>query len=340
MKQKTVFILLLCASLAFSGCAGAKIKNIPAKDNAQIKNVYATIRQMLEHGDIICVRVHYKSSYEGLLSDEKPEDYGCEADPQAIVETEKYLLLEAFSKFPNFSISDRTMINSTYNEIKMSMNGASSSGVQAGHIKGATHMLVIDARNRFVTLGDKVTDHFFETKKFVDLQKSTLLAMDKFSESRVVEYITEEHGDKEEDQDTHHPVLISGPWYTGGSAQQGKGDVNVPYAPAVQSNLKNNEVISITGTRPEPASHSVSAAEQTGQPVYQFTHVTYQNTHDPRFSGRKLPAWPIARVLKQNHPEIKGQNDKYVVQDFLANHPGFVRHMIQNAPSGTPPDNR
>ena len=81
MKQKTIYILLFAASLIFSGCAGAKIKNKPAKDSAQIKNVYATIRQLLEHGDIICVMVHYKSSYEGLLSDEKPEDYGCEADP-------------------------------------------------------------------------------------------------------------------------------------------------------------------------------------------------------------------------------------------------------------------
>ena len=87
MKQKTAVILFLIAVLIFSGCAGAKISKKASQDSGKLKTVYSTIRQLLEHGNTVCVMVHYKSSFDGLSDDEMSEDYGCEADPKIIVET-------------------------------------------------------------------------------------------------------------------------------------------------------------------------------------------------------------------------------------------------------------
>ncbi|MCB4791825.1 MAG: hypothetical protein LHV68_08055 [Elusimicrobia bacterium] len=305
MKQKIAGILLIIVSLTLYGCAGGRIKL--SSDTAHVNNVYSSIRKMLEHGDTVCVRVSYKSSFKGLPEDETPEDYGCETDPKTIVETEKYLLLEAFSKFPNFSVVDRTTLDETYNEMKLSMDGATSSNLEPGQIKSATHLLLIDSKDYFITSNDETTDNFFEVKKLMDLKKNVLIAMNKFAESRVVHLIFEEDDSRDSDEEEpRYSVLISGPSMPGKTEQE--SDNNAPYTPP-QSQLKENEMISITGIRPSDSDPAAS------------------NNTDTSSDAMKVPNWPIARVIRQSYPEFSGQSDSYVVKHFITSHPGYTRRI-------------
>jgi hypothetical protein len=172
-------VLLLTGS-----CASA-----PVQKQLADGNIHAEIEKLLQKGSIVNILVEYKSSFTAIPAGCKPENFNCTADTGTMKDTENYLLLSTFAKFPNFSLVDRSLINSAMKEIDLGLNGVTASQLQPGKLLGATHLLFIDGKNHVTFSRGKYTDTYTEIRKLLDLQKDTVIAMEKVSETHSVEFI-------------------------------------------------------------------------------------------------------------------------------------------------------
>ena len=244
MKRILMYLLVLvtagCASApknSYSGAGKVLEHSYSAKDN----RVYTSIKDLLKQGKTVNLLLEYSSSAQGLPGGQSPADYGCQADRDMFLDTEKYFLLEAFSKYPNFSIVDRSVLDNTMKEMSLGMKGVTVSDLEPGQMKGATHLLMIEERNDFVLLFQDVRDHYAEIKKLVDMQKNTVLAIDKLSESRRVEYRPEPKQEEEPAEQRYVSPAIPSPL----------NDVPASVRALEQQQaqtLRNNEVITIHGS--------------------------------------------------------------------------------------------
>ena len=131
-------------------------------------------------------------SFDGLPAGYFPEDFGCEADAETVVETEN-IFADSFSKYPCFSVVDRSRMDASLNESKLGMTGVTAPAIQPGAISGASHLIVIEGKNHFFHLNGKNKTRYTEIKKLLDIQKDVVVAMDKLSEERGMEYSGRRH---------------------------------------------------------------------------------------------------------------------------------------------------
>jgi hypothetical protein len=105
MKRIPFFILSLSLVWCASAAAAKKPQQLPA-DTADVSNVQRALEQVLDRGDAVKVTVDCMTAFEGLSAGYRPEDYGCEDDNDATVETEKFFLRDSLGKYARFSVSD------------------------------------------------------------------------------------------------------------------------------------------------------------------------------------------------------------------------------------------
>jgi hypothetical protein len=340
-------ILLCLLVVLMSGCASAPVKTGTVY-GAQENHVYSAIKQLLQRGVTVNLMLEYSSSSDGLPDGQIAQDYGCQTDKDIFMDTEKYFLLEAFSKYPNFSIVDRSNLDKTMGEINLGMKGVTSSTLEPGQMRGATHMLIIEEKNNFAMLFEDTKDHYLEIKKLLDMQKDTVVAIDRFAETRRVEYKPVPRETPAETRYVSEAIPSPSNQYT--SAEQVSAQVSQSasqsasgqQAPA--SNLKENEVITIYGSAPvsydEPVvARNVSqaavrqqAAPQTfastiALPAGQLGRAMAFSQNQPR-PQNKMQDWQLARMLKQQNPQLRNKEDKTLVQNFIKKHPAFRNRVI------------
>jgi hypothetical protein len=320
--------LLLVLMLALAACAGApaqrktprsepaslKVKNT---DEAQGSNVYASIKRLLQSGATVNVLVDYTSSCEGVPGGYKLKDFGSDAEQETVIETEKYFLLESFSQYPAFSVVDRSQLDRSIQEIKLGLNGTTTSTLQPGRISGATHLIVIEAKYHFDRVNGKYKGTYLSIKKFLDIQKDIIVAMDRYSETRDVEY-------RPVPRPAQTTVAQSPPAQEMAELQRMPPIVVATPAP------QPVETIAIYG-HPTPSSEPAPAREVAASPQDSYRPAVIavpvpvpqrplQQAYRP-WTSRKIPDWQLARMLKQRFPRLRDKNDDALVRHFINNHP-------------------
>jgi len=327
-------IILLVIMLGLAGCASAGHRKQPQSaadskneyvEEMQGSRVYAAIKSQLQKGATVNVMVEYQSSYDGLPAGYLPEDFGCEADGETVIETEKIFLLESFAKSPCFSVIDRSRMNASLTESQLGLSGVTASNIQPGGISGASHLIVIEGKNHFFRMNGKNQVRYTEIKKLLDIQKDVVVAMDKLSEERDVEYVGTRRTQTrlaaaQPQQPQQQPQTQDNT-----SLQQLPPRVEVSPAPGPV------ETIKIIGSHfPPPDMNSHGSEEGQGN---ETVAMISQNQSGPPaqmiyVQAKKIPDWQIARIIKQRYPAMKGKDNKAVVQHFINKHPEYKNRII------------
>jgi len=321
-------IFLFILVLGFAGCASTVDSRKALQPAASSKdeyvsemqgsNVYAALKGMLQRGATVNVMVEYESAYDGLPKGYLPDDFGCETDSTAVIETEKLFLLDSFVRYPNFNVIDRSQMNASFAEMKLGMSQVTESNIFPGQVSGVSHIIVVEGRNHFFSLSGKNKVRYTEIKKLLDIQRNIVIAMDKIYEVRNIQYARPPSrvvtlGTHVQSQDF--------------PAVQGAGELQqlppVIGVGASQVSESKTEVITIRG----PViylnqSQSVKMASTTPQ------HLRQSRNNQPNMHERKIQDWQLARIVKQRFPNLKDKDDKVLVQHFIKTHPEFKGRII------------
>ena len=338
-------LLLLAAFVICAGCASAPAdKHIGHASQGMQRpaesNVMLSIRKMLDNGVTVAIMIDCNAECSGIPQGQLPEEYGCTADKETAADVEKYLLLEAFETYPNFSLVDRSKIDDSIKEIKLSMNGTTAESLQAGQFKGATHLLIIDSKDMLVRAGGRIEDHYKATKKLLDLQKNVLVAMDK---------INEKHGV------TFQPMLAERvtppPQRPAKTVDVPEPEPQQPVEP-VQPSVQPSEVIAIYG-EPKPVSERDDEryerpARRHVQPtnVDQPVRSAYVNAADGTAINKDEPGfnsdrtvfvrnYVTARIIKQRVAGLRNVDDKIIARRINNGNTSVLNKLKAGAP--TPP---
>ena len=329
-------IFLLFFMIGLIGCASTAVRQKTLQSGAGSKNeyigemqgsnVYAAIKSLLKKGTTVNVMVDYQSAYDGLAEGYLPVDFGCEVDSETIIETEKIFLLDSFSKYPNFSVIDRTQMNTSFAEMKLGMSEVTSSNVRPGDFSGASHLIVIEGRDHFFRLKGKNKDRYTELKKFLDIQKSVVMAMDRFSEERDVE----NSGRRRAETKSAAQPQETPPVPENAGLQQLPPRIEVTPAPPPEK----VETITIYGNHMQPDSEQPRQTRQM-QEERNETVVTVPAVSVQEFSSarpyrmvRRIPDWQFARIVKQRFPNMKNKDNETVVHHFIQTHPEYRDRII------------
>jgi len=339
--MERIFLFFLMLSLA--GCASAAGRLKAQRSGADSKkecvaemqgsNVYGAIKCLLASGATVYVLVDYQSSFDGLPEGYGPADFGAEADSEMIIETEKIFLLESFARYPNFSVIDRSRMDASFTEIKLGMNAVTASNVRPGEMSGASHLIVIEGKNHFFRQNSQNKDRYTEIKKFLDIQKDVVVAMDKLSEQRDVEY----RGRRSSTAKTAGQPQDAEPAQETRELQQLPPRIEMSPPP---ERAEKVETITIYGNHlaAEPASRPEYAKREpeteSAAPVQEAAPRTvYVQSYS---TGRKIPDWQFARIVKQRFPEMKNKDNGAVVRHFIQAHPEYKERIIMTPRNKNP----
>jgi len=318
-------IWLVAVVFVFVGCASAPVVKTHNADKAVVSEkpaeskVMSAIRKMLESGANVAVMIDCNSSCAGIPQGQLPEEYGCTADKETAADVEKYMLLEAFESYPNFSLVDRSKMDDSIKEIRLSMNGTTSRALEPGQFSGATHLLMIDSRDMLVRSGGRIQDRYIATKKLLDLQKNVLVAMDKINEKHDVTYQPMLAEREAPHQTPERPAMdISSPPPAPQNSQ--------PVEPVNEPNVKPNEVIAIYGQpqppQPEPVYARPFRVDVTPQRSnMQSPEETPVNAQAETNNERTVIVrnYVSARILKQRLARLRNVDERVIARRINAN---------------------
>ena len=342
MTRILLFILITglagCASTA--GHKKSSISQVPPKNeytgDVQGSRVYGSLQSLLQRGTTINIMAVYKSSYDGLPEGYGPANFGCDTDSETVVETENIFLLDSFSKYHNFSVIDRSQMETAFNEMKLGMSQVTSPSVQPGAISGTSHLIVIEGKNHFFRMNSRNKDRYTETKKLLDIQRNVVIAMDKMSEERYVEY--NPHRREQEKAEAQAQAAES----SRETARLQQLPPIIEVTPAQAPVSEKVETISIVGDDEKPKFSQSLQPPQAGQQP--STEVVYVQAGPVKTAAskraqravKKIPDWELARRVKQRFPDLKDKDDATVIQNFIKKHPEY-RNTLRKPAIKTPP---
>jgi hypothetical protein len=335
VKRISLFIIMLI----LGGCATAgprkepRLATGPKKElvaEMQGSRVYAAIKSQLQRGATVNVMVEYQTSFDGLPQGYDPADFGCDVDAETVIETEKIFLLDAFSKYPCFSVVDRSRIDASFNESKLGMSGVTVPNIQTGAMSGASHLIVIEGKNHFFHIKGKNKDRYTEIKKLLDMQKNVVVGMDKLSEEREVQYLGPRHLQKNDVAEAQQ------------SQQENAALEQLPPIIKAEPAAWPVETIQITGGRrmppeaaqqpqyqiPQEQLQSAETIEVINQPV-QYQQV---NRRQRVVRVKKIADWQMERIVKQRYPDMKEKDKKAEMDRFVSKHPEYRQRIMPTVP--------
>ena len=322
--------LFLAAVFIFAGCATAPVEKANNNQRSTVtgqpaeSKVMATIRKMLESGASVSVMIDCNAICAGVPQGQLPEEYGCTADKETAADVEKYMLLEAFEAYPNFSLVDRSKMDDSIKEIKLSMNGTTATSLQAGQFSGATHLLTIDSRDMLIRSGGRIQDSYIATKKLLDIQKNVLVAMDKINEKHDVTFqpMLAEHTPPRPASQPQKTIRYErAPVNPAPEVEAAEEET-----PANPPSVKPNEVIAIYGEpKPEkPVQYRTRRDYDDGSsPVPEEDDVAPAQPVQMQFAQHINPErtvvvrnYVMANILRQRVARLRGVDNKTIVQQI------------------------
>jgi hypothetical protein len=335
-------LLLFAALVILAGCASAPVdkrlgQTSPGIQRPAESNVMLSIRKMLDEGITVAIMIDCNAECSGIPQGQLPEEYGCTSDKETAADVEKYLLLEAFETYPNFSLVDRSKMDDSIKEIKLGMNGTTATTLQAGQFKGATHLLLIDSKDMLVRAGGRIEDHYKATKKLLDLQKNVLVAMDKINENHGV---------------TFQPMLAERvappPQRPAQPRIENKPEPEQPVE-TPQPAIQPSEVIAIYGEprrEPETRRKYHPLRQEQNYETPQQPRSAYVNAADGAAINKDEPGfnsdrtvfvrnYVTTRIIKQRVAGLRNVDDRVIERRINTGNPGVLDKLKAGVP--TPP---